>query len=268
MATFPFLSLPPEIRLEIYRLCLRSESPLNVESFEHCLMLKRPLYKPAAYHDIHFSLSCGDAIFFNENLLHASRQIHEEAVPIFYGHNTFQFQRETYWKALACFDKHLTRLSRRAVRAIHIELPAIHGDPSSLRTTRICRPTFIKSMQISRRIPNLRDLTLIVKEDIMRCDIPLLQQVHAAAGTDPENPHVFVKVLEARKFHSAQKPRAVMISSEALRTMQQEWKWDVQGNWKLISKDDPFHYEKAWRTWLRQERRIESYDGIPDEYYL
>jgi hypothetical protein len=70
-----FLSLPPEIRNEVYTLCLRNRKPIKVR-------YNKPPYGWAATH-------WSEA--FSPNLLATCQAVYAEAAPVLYGSNTFSF---------------------------------------------------------------------------------------------------------------------------------------------------------------------------------
>jgi hypothetical protein len=121
---FPFMRIPPESRILVYRHAL-----VRADSIEICpVPHHRRQYRSGEGSESHIKTTAvakdGQMSQFNEhvrpfvNLMRASKQVHKETAYIFYGENEFKFSNETGWPGLkhSCtisMSKWL-RLSRRS----------------------------------------------------------------------------------------------------------------------------------------------------------
>lgn len=94
---FPFMRLPPEIRLQVYTHVLVQDSP--IELWPHAR--SNTTYNSSYYRKCAFEYY--RRITASLYLLRVSKLVNEEASEIFYGHNQFRFSGVNAWMVLDAF---------------------------------------------------------------------------------------------------------------------------------------------------------------------
>ncbi|KAL8862817.1 MAG: hypothetical protein Q9178_000759 [Gyalolechia marmorata] len=280
MSSFPFLRLPLEIRIKIYRLCLIerpfieidlnspspsqssrhfSLEPRNIASFLHPEDVKDEEIRLKSTRGLHDHTP----LDINANILLTCRTNYTEAIPILYGHNTFVFPTApsstsaSYgirgykcWSVLLYFARRLTPLSRQSIQKIEIDFPIVEwedGDGSS----RIIG-TSLSGFMMLPTFSNLRLLKVDLEEDIMARDIPLLASIQHCV---PSTPQIQIAVGEIDSFDSSGDFdfRKVRISDEAFDQMKNRG-WELRGKWESVGEGHEFHDEDRWIEWLQRSR--------------
>lgn len=234
---FPFLSLPFEIRLEIYRLCLTNKSPLFIIS---------SIPKPDNSRPVQWSGRSEDDGIQNVNLLRINKNIYREALPVLYSLNTFHFNR---WVQFCDFTDHINRSSIPLIRKVEIAFPLIGRDcDAEVPTSYFQERALQKSLAILKSFDGLQSLRLILRQDLMTCDIELLRTINRAGCN--KGCRIELRVEKARIYIiDSSRPRLIYF---AVASEMQSWGWKISGDWELVDKHHRFWDERQWVEWLRQ----------------
>ena len=211
---FPFSQLPRDLRYEIYLLCLASKSPTRIVVDESPLIGERRLKLHwDSWRDRNFTLDTG--------LLHLNRSIHDEAISVLYGLNSFQFLGIEGWKLFHWFYGSLAESSRQHLRRLEFNFPSF--EPGYIRRSeRGYRDAGIESLKGLQR---LNTLTLHVFDGITSRDTVVLRKIR-------ENcPHGCQITLIMPKFMDG---GAIKISPWASKT--QEWNWNIDRSQGVLLK--------------------------------
>ena len=138
-----FLDLPPEIRNEIYRYCLVIQRPFGFTSDK-----MPPLQKKGPMRVSNRPGAERDTIPFAPGILQVNKEVHNEAISIFYGENIFQFQYA--WVG----EKILAQIGQQNVGQLrHIEVISAEGKKSaiSLVFTKLKKAKNLKTITLEHR---------------------------------------------------------------------------------------------------------------------
>ena len=140
-----FLSLPPEIRLSIYALALHISTKKTLRS-KHELTSRR---------NRNGNLVPTQFTFTNISILLTCRIFYEEALPVFYSHNTFHFSIRTngHMRTSDRFPQYLSHMR-------HLSLCFTREYPRTERTERADAKIAVVFQHIKHNCPNLRTLHL------------------------------------------------------------------------------------------------------------
>ena len=130
LSHFKFLSLPDETRTQIYRLCLQVSRPLNIENKVALLPAGSTKSYAKDVDAIASTLVYSTVPYYREylapTLLHVSRRLHEEATPILYSANKFQFSS---WALFHVFIKTCGLKATALLQHVQIPFPLDHNLP-------------------------------------------------------------------------------------------------------------------------------------------
>lgn len=115
--SFRFVDLPLELRQQIYRLCLVDEAVINfaIDRKKHL----RDKDATRLYRTHHWWEGIQSS--FHTSLLLTNSTIHQEAAPILYGLNTFQFYGQHGWRMFIKFQLRLMSISRSSIRRLGLK---------------------------------------------------------------------------------------------------------------------------------------------------
>lgn len=112
MAT-SFMSLPRELRDEIYKLALLEYNPIRVHSNEVTDLFSSQTFEP--------------------RILLASKTIYSEANPVLYSENTLDFTAYQYFDVAQFFDQ-IGRQNASLIRHIRVDFPDLHNNFTGIRS--------------------------------------------------------------------------------------------------------------------------------------
>ena len=280
---FQFGHLPREIRDQIYPLLLVNPDPISIrvqeeydfdgESLDEAL--SRIDYDPDAV-----QLSSPKNHTIEAGILLVNSTIYDEAIPILYGQNTFEFVGPTPWIDFCLFNCNLRNSNSRHLRKVSVDFPDLERLATSFRGSKAWDVMMLKRME------NLETLGFSVSEDIMAHDVEHLKKLRDICdkanqrrlqrkekernkrqgemtdqgkdrGQANDNGPCrmdfrFYKlpVMDARASYDERKVR---ISTRAFESIQ-SWGWSIEGDFELIGQHHPFDNEEEWRRCLRKER--------------
>ena len=217
---FPFSQLPRELRHEIYLLCLASKSPTRIVVDESLLIEERLIGERRlklhwdSWRDRNFTLDTG--------LLHLNRSIHDEAISVLYGHNSFQFLGIGGWRLFYWFHGSLTESNRQHLRHLELSFPSFEIGYIR-RSEEGYRDAGIESLKDLQR---LKTLTLHVLDGITSSDTVVLQKIHENCPHGCQITLVIPKVMDRG---------AILISPGALKKTQ-EWNWNIDRSRETLLK--------------------------------
>lgn len=183
---FRFGNLPKEVRDRIYPLCLVNETPIPIvvdepsgfdgEPMSEAHIFGNPNLVQLTIRNNHF---WGDRFTIGVGLARINSTIHDEAVAVLYGCNTFRFMGEYSWINFVYFHRHLTRVGRQHLRKLEINFPTIARCNSAQITSQFDESSE-RGIKILKRLPSLAKLMFRVGDDIMTVDINLLRQIRGS----------------------------------------------------------------------------------------
>ncbi|KAL8785275.1 MAG: hypothetical protein Q9213_003479 [Squamulea squamosa] len=255
-----FLLLPIEIRQQIYRLCLIDPDPIHIEALPPRLHSPAPtgFADPEVDKErvrlVSQATIFGRDNYINTSLLRTCRIIYQEAIPILYGSNAFQFLFKRCWDTLSIFEKRLTALSRQCVRKIEISFPNIEPGGGRSEFSAASRA----GLGLLKGVSNLRVLTFRLCEDVMTRDVELFDEIQHAildacvVKVDFGPTHSY----DEQRGYALRKVRA---SDTAIQMMNKQ-EWEVSGFWETVGRGHEFACEDKWMEYLEQSRLAEERD--------
>ena len=174
---FRFGHLPGEIRNQIYSLLLVDPDPISIEVEEEYDFDHEPCNEAQIYSDydaVQLTSSTNHTI--EAGILFVNSTIYDEAIPILYGQNTFNFDGAYPWNDFCLFNWNLRNTNSRHLNKVSIRFPEIErwierGIISEFNESRAC------GIKMLKRLENLDTLSFSVCEDIMTHDVRLLKKI-------------------------------------------------------------------------------------------
>ena len=286
---FRFRHLPGEIRNQIYSLLLVDPNPISIEVEE-----KYSSYEYDQIYDVVTQDGDADAVhltsptnhIIDAGILFVNSTIYDEAVPILYGHNTFDFHGASPWNNFCVFNWNLRNTNSRLLSKVIIGSPEIerlalvdNGISGDFYGSRA------RGIRMLKGLENLDTLSFSVSEDIMTHNIGLLKKIRdnckeayqrRLQSNQVEEDTRLGKVknqgrdggqaqdkgqcqidLTFSSIHAVDEnrheySRLVRISTRAFESMQ-KWGWSIRGEYELIGKRHRFHDEEKWMQCLFEE---------------
>ena len=149
---FPFMDLPREIRDMIYEACLAFDGAIFVRDQRTEETHGTPFY-PRQRQDFDRRMSSIEASTTapERNLFYVSKQVYEEALPIFYSNNTFELTSLTEMEK---FIHHMGLKNRPYLRSVMVYYEAENFE-------------YQRPLSLFARCVGLRDLTLVLCDECM-----------------------------------------------------------------------------------------------------
>ena len=273
---FRFLDLPSEIRNMIYRLCLTSEKPSRIhhdDRYEHehehddgdC-----ELFRPRRGGKTGICMHLTSSIFsflprdytVHAKLFRVCRRIYNEASPILYRSNAFQFLHPYSELDFTHFVFRLSKACRGSLREVFINFPAqrprlrfsglrrntkrrnapestiSYMKPGAFQDTNENQaPEFLEASERALaafcRLPNLRNVIFRVREDVDDDDLELLRKIEATFPRCCNITILFDEVPVYAPSDTRTSKRANWVSERAVKAML-EWDWFIRGEWEVV----------------------------------
>ena len=276
---FKFGHLPGEIRNQIYSLLLVDPDPVSIE-VEEDFGFDDEVYAD----DLQLTSSTNHTI--EAGILFVNSTIYDEAIPILYGQNTFNFDGANPWKDFCLFNWNLRNTNDRHLSKVVIRFPEIERLISEGEIVSEFYGSRARGVKMLKFLENLDTLSFSVSEDIMTHDIGLLKKIRDKCkeayqrrlqSKEAEGNTRLGKVknqdkeegqaqdqgqcrielrfsdTEVRDEWGDDYSRTIRISTRAFESMQ-NWGWSIKGEYELIGKRHRFKNEEKWLQCLYEER--------------
>ena len=284
---FRFGHLPGEIRNQIYSLLLVDPNPISVRVKEKCDFDGLPYNEAKMYGDPDaVQLTSTTKHIIETGILFVNSTIYDEAIPILYGKNTFDFDGAYAWNDFCFFNWNLRNTKGRHLSKVIIGFPEIWRWTPKGEIVSEFYASRDHGVELLKRLENLDTLSFSVSEDIMTYDIGPLKQIRdncktayqrrlqrnqVEGGTrlgkvknqgkdggqaqDKGQCRIDLRFSDAKVMdeYGDYDSRTIRISTRAFESMQ-KWGWSIKGEYELIGQRHRFRNEKKWLQCLREER--------------
>lgn len=175
---FQFGHLPGEIRNQIYFLLLVHPDPISIELDEECGSDDELDDEATIYGDADaVQLTSPTNHTIEAGILFVNSTIYDEAIPILYGQNTFNFDGAYPWNNFCLFNWSFRNGNERHLSKVFISFPEIERlTPGSGIISEFNGPRS-HGIKMLKRLENLDTLGFSVSVDIMTHDIELLKKI-------------------------------------------------------------------------------------------
>ena len=259
-----FRNLPLTVREEIYHLILTNNIPISIKVDEPSDFDGYPYKEYQIYdNDKLVHLTTNNTLCIEISLLSVNKTVHEEAAPVLYGRNTFQFIGQYCWNDLFYFENRLTNVGRKHIRSIEIYFPTIERFTPGRNIVSEFDESSEGGLKLIKYFPDLKYLSFRVCEDIMTNDIELLQKVQDSVKDECL---IVMGIRSASVYYESDNydKRAIRISSGAIEEML-GLRWDIKGKFKLVNHSHRPVNETKWVQWLQRNRQNGLRSGMIPE---
>ena len=284
---FRFGHLPGEIRNQIYSLLLVDPNPISIEVQQDYDCYDEIYDEVTEYGDADaVQLTSPTKHTIETGILFVNSTIYDEAVPILYGQNTFEFDGAYAWNDFCVFNWNLRNTNSRHLSKVIIGFPEIERLTLEGEIVSHFYASRDHGIEMLKRLENLDTLSFSVSEDIMARDIGLLKQIQdnckkayqrrlqsnqvegdlrlgkmknqdkdrgQAQDKGQYQIDLTFSDTEAMDADGILDNRTIRISTRAFESMQ-KWGWSIKGEYELIGRRHRFRNEEKWLQFLGEER--------------